>query len=121
MEGAYRAGVVDKTTMREFDAMCLTAVEELPYRFGAVREVGEEAAATLDVQDLLPIGHWVTPENESRRYDTRFYLSTMPPDQVARHDEGETTELRWLTPGDAIAQCARGDILLAAHAIAGAV
>lgn len=39
MEGAYRAGVVDKTTMREFDAMCLTAVEELrPKDIVAIRE-----------------------------------------------------------------------------------
>jgi putative transcriptional regulator len=39
MEGAYRAGVVDKTTMREFDAMCLTAVEELsPEDIAAIRQ-----------------------------------------------------------------------------------
>ncbi len=29
MEGALRAGAIDKTTMREFDAMCLTSIEEL--------------------------------------------------------------------------------------------
>lgn len=29
MRGAHRAGVIDKTTMREFDALCLSTVEEL--------------------------------------------------------------------------------------------
>jgi putative transcriptional regulator len=29
MSDAYEVGVVDKTTMREFDAMCLTKVEAL--------------------------------------------------------------------------------------------
>ena len=39
MEGVHRAGVVDKTTMREFDAMCLTTVEELsPKDIAAIRE-----------------------------------------------------------------------------------
>jgi putative transcriptional regulator len=28
-EGLQRAGALDKTTMREFDAMCLTAVQKL--------------------------------------------------------------------------------------------
>ena len=39
MEGAHRVGVVDKQTMREFDAMCLTTVEELtPKDIAAIRE-----------------------------------------------------------------------------------
>ena len=29
MHGAHKAGVVDKTTMREFDVLCLSTVEEL--------------------------------------------------------------------------------------------
>jgi putative transcriptional regulator len=38
MEGAYQAGVVDKTTMREFDAMCLTTIEEFgPEDIAAIR------------------------------------------------------------------------------------
>jgi putative transcriptional regulator len=31
-EGALRAGVINKTTMREFDAMCLTQVQEFSSR-----------------------------------------------------------------------------------------
>jgi 8-oxo-dGTP pyrophosphatase MutT (NUDIX family) len=90
----------------------LTPVEELPYRVAAVREVEEEAAVTLSVHDLVPIAHWVTPEVETRRYDTRFFLARMPDNQIARHDDGETTELVWLTPEDALEQCRGGLIML---------
>jgi putative transcriptional regulator len=37
--GLYKAGVVDKATMREFDALCLTPVEPLsPTEIRALRE-----------------------------------------------------------------------------------
>jgi putative transcriptional regulator len=32
MSDAYEVGVIDKTTMREFDAMCLTKVDDLSPR-----------------------------------------------------------------------------------------
>jgi putative transcriptional regulator len=39
IEDAHRAGAVDKTTMREFDAMCLTTVEDLsPKDIVAIRK-----------------------------------------------------------------------------------
>lgn len=90
----------------------LTLAQELAFRVAAVREMEEEAAVRLTLDDLLPIAHWVTPEVETRRYDTRFYLAEMPSGQIARHDGGETTELEWLPPGDAIDRCLRGLIML---------
>lgn len=90
----------------------LTPEAELPYRVAAAREVREEANVTIDIDDLIPFAHWVTPQIETRRYDTRFFLARMPEGQTARHDEGEMTELEWLAPADAIARCASGDILL---------
>lgn len=39
MRGAHKVGIIDKTTMREFDALCLTTVEELsPNEIRALRE-----------------------------------------------------------------------------------
>lgn len=90
----------------------LSAEEELPYRAAAVREMQEEASVSLHETDLLPLAHWVTPEMESRRYDTRFFLASMPGGQTARHDEGETTELAWLTPEEALERCRSGAIKL---------
>lgn len=61
---------------------------------------------------VMPFAHWVTPEIETRRYDTRFLLARVPEGLHASHDAGETTALEWLTPGDAVARCARGEIML---------
>jgi 8-oxo-dGTP pyrophosphatase MutT (NUDIX family) len=61
---------------------------------------------------LIPIAHWVTPEVESRRYDTRFFLAEMPEGQSPQHDAGETTELLWVSPAEAIERARRGEIKL---------
>lgn len=90
----------------------LTAAEEAAYRMAAVRELEEEANVYLTVDDLCPFAHWVTPEIETRRYDTRFFLARMPKDQQAKHDEGETTALDWLSPREAIARFERRELLL---------
>jgi 8-oxo-dGTP pyrophosphatase MutT (NUDIX family) len=56
-----------------------------------VRELEEEANVRITIDDLQPFAHWVTPEIEIRRYDTRFFLARMPDGQVAKHDDSETT------------------------------
>ena len=61
---------------------------------------------------VMPFAHWVTPEIEIRRYDTRFLVARMPECQEASHDAGETTALDWLTPAEAIARGVRGQITL---------
>ena len=86
--------------------------EAAAYRLAAVRELQEEAGVQVDPSELVLIAHWVTPEVEPRRYDTRFFLARMPDNQAARHDESETTELAWMTPREAIERCERGLILL---------
>ena len=61
---------------------------------GRARAAGRSRGLGRSLDDLIPIAHWVTPEIEIRRYDTRFFLTMLPPGQEARHDEGETTETR---------------------------
>jgi 8-oxo-dGTP pyrophosphatase MutT (NUDIX family) len=90
----------------------LTPAEEAAFRRAAVRELQEEAGVAITVDDLYPYAHWVTPEVETRRYDTRFFLARMPQGQIARHDEGETTALDWLSPREAIARFERRELLL---------
>jgi 8-oxo-dGTP pyrophosphatase MutT (NUDIX family) len=90
----------------------LSAVEEAQYRAAAARELLEEADVRIDPADLVPLAHWVTPEIEIRRFDTRFFLVRMPPGQEAHHDEGETTALQWLGPADAIQAARDGTIML---------
>jgi 8-oxo-dGTP pyrophosphatase MutT (NUDIX family) len=61
---------------------------------------------------LIPYSHWITPEIEPRRFDTRFFLARLPEGQVALHDRMELTESRWMTPAFALAEHAAGRIVL---------
>ena len=66
-----------------------------------------ENGARLDTDALAPWSRWITPRRPSvmnKRFDTRFFLAAVPPLQEARHDDFETTEVRWLTPRAALRQ-----------------
>jgi 8-oxo-dGTP pyrophosphatase MutT (NUDIX family) len=52
--------------------------------------------------DLLYVAHWITPEPEPRRYDTRFFLARVGPDAVCTPHEAEMTESVWLTARGAV-------------------
>ncbi len=53
--------------------------------------------------DLLSAwAHWITPEFEPRRYDTRFFLAAMPAGQRTRDVSGEADHVAWLAPRDAL-------------------
>lgn len=121
MAGSYvfPGGRVDETDRPQPGAKLPAAVfsdlsdeEEATFRIAGVRELQEEANVRLTVDDLHPYAHWVTPEIEIRRYDTRFFLARMPANQVAKHDEGETTALEWLSPREAIERFQDRDLLL---------
>ncbi len=86
--------------------------EEAAYRMAAVRELQEEANVYITVNDLQPFAHWVTPEVETRRFDTRFFLARMPEGQQAVHDDGEMTALEWMSPREAITRFERRELLL---------
>ncbi len=61
--------------------------------------------------DLLrPWAHWVTPEIEPRRYDTRFFVAAMPTGQRTRHVGGEADAVAWLSPGEALDAAASGAV-----------
>ena len=52
--------------------------------------------------DLLATwAHWITPEFEPRRYDTRFFLAVMPSGQHTRDVSGEADTVAWMPPAAA--------------------
>jgi 8-oxo-dGTP pyrophosphatase MutT (NUDIX family) len=54
--------------------------------------------------DLLVYwAHWVTPEFEPRRYDTRFFVAVLPEGQRTRDVSTESDRVAWMRPGDAVA------------------
>lgn len=79
----------------------------------AILETLEELGLALDLGALEPLSRWLTPEAESRRYDTRFFLVRAPEGQLGAHDEYETMSSFWATPADVIARAERGEVFLA--------
>ncbi|MFL9670373.1 NUDIX domain-containing protein [Variovorax sp. AB1(2024)] len=61
----------------------------------------------LAVDRLAYFTHWLTPPGMPRRFDTRFFLASMPDGQTVRPDGRETVEHLWLQPADAVSP-ARG-------------
>jgi 8-oxo-dGTP pyrophosphatase MutT (NUDIX family) len=69
--------------------------------------------------DLLrPWAHWITPELEPRRYDTRFFVAALPPGQATRHVGGEADETFWITPPEAVARFERDELAMMPPTIA---
>ena len=66
----------------------------------------------LAISELYRWSHWVTPERMRRRFDTRFFLATMPIDQVCQPDTRETTHGIWISPQEGLAGNLSGDIPL---------
>jgi 8-oxo-dGTP pyrophosphatase MutT (NUDIX family) len=81
-----------------------------PVRSCAVRETAEETGVDLVKGDLHPWAHWITPEIEPRRYDTRFFVAKLPADQEASDISGETDHAEWSTPDEALAAEHTGQI-----------
>jgi 8-oxo-dGTP pyrophosphatase MutT (NUDIX family) len=79
----------------------------------AVRELCEEAAIVLpDSGALVEFSRWITPEQVTVRFDTRFYLAELPDGQEPRVDGQECVDLAWLSPAAALAAHERGEIAL---------
>jgi 8-oxo-dGTP pyrophosphatase MutT (NUDIX family) len=69
-----------------------------------IEECGFELASDL----LVPYAHWITPIDVPKRFDTRFFLAPVPPEQRPTADERETQGLAWLTPRAALAAADAG-------------
>ena len=73
-----------------------------PFRADMSHEPGSFASLLIDHH--LAIGaarplrwsRWITPSAAPKRFDTRFFVAAMPPDQPVRCDSVEATELLWL-------------------------
>lgn len=61
----------------------------------------------LQTRAVLPWSRWITPKMPSiasKRFDTRFFVAALPNDQIASHDNIETTQSIWLPPRLALEQ-----------------
>ena len=72
----------------------------------------EREGLRVALDALVPFAHWVTPPVDTRRFDTRFFVTRVPADQTPAHDEKETTASVWITARDAIGRCRDDEIVL---------
>jgi 8-oxo-dGTP pyrophosphatase MutT (NUDIX family) len=77
-----------------------------------LRAVIEREHLRLALDALVLFAHWVTPPVDTRQFDTRFFMTRVPPHQTPAHDDTETTHSLWARPTDAIAQSIKGEIVL---------
>jgi 8-oxo-dGTP pyrophosphatase MutT (NUDIX family) len=77
-----------------------------------LRMLVEREHLRLALDALTLFAHWVTPPIDTRQFDTRFFMTRVPPHQTPAHDDTETTHSAWVRPADAIAQAEAGDIVL---------
>jgi 8-oxo-dGTP pyrophosphatase MutT (NUDIX family) len=79
----------------------------------------EAEGLVLDLSGVHYVSHWITPPGATaRRFDTRFFVAEVPPDQVASHDAAETVESLWTAPAEALRRGAAGEIHMVIPTIA---
>ncbi|MFJ3622312.1 NUDIX hydrolase [Streptomyces iakyrus] len=61
---------------------------------------------------------WITPEFESRRYDTWFFVAALPEGQRTRNASTEADRTVWIAPGEAAAGYDKGELLMMPPTIA---
>ena len=71
-----------------------------------------EERLTLATDRIVYFAHWITPEERPLRFDTRFFAAPMPEGQDAEADAREIVGVGWLSPAEAVASRARGEISL---------
>lgn len=74
--------------------------------------VCEEDDLVLATDHVWAFSHWITPEGQPRRYDTRFFLAVAPDDQQPSADLTETVAHLWIRPEQALERHAAGDMPL---------
>ena len=67
---------------------------------------------TLATDRLSYFAHWITPEENPIRFDTRFFAAVAPVGQEAVADGHEIVAVRWLTPDEALQAMGRKEISL---------
>jgi 8-oxo-dGTP pyrophosphatase MutT (NUDIX family) len=69
----------------------------------------ESEGLRCNLSRMIYFFHRVTPDFYPMRFDTRFYLATLPLHQVALQRSEEVTESLWISPEDALARGDRDD------------
>jgi 8-oxo-dGTP pyrophosphatase MutT (NUDIX family) len=69
-----------------------------------------EAGLVLRADLLRPWANWVTPVEEQRRFDTRFFLARVPSGQVPDGATSEAADTRWGRPAETLDEWKAGKV-----------
>jgi 8-oxo-dGTP pyrophosphatase MutT (NUDIX family) len=106
LAGSDAGSVVADTTGEDWEADRLALIDR-SLSFAALLDRRE---LVLRADLLRPWAHWITPEVEPRRYDTRFFVAALPDGQRTRDVGGEADLVTWERPADALAAADRGEL-----------
>lgn len=56
----------------------------------------------IDFSNVHYFSHWITPEHAPARFNTRFFLASLPNEQDASHHRSETSDGSWVSPAQAL-------------------
>jgi 8-oxo-dGTP pyrophosphatase MutT (NUDIX family) len=124
---AEALGLVAAAIRETFEETGILLAREHGAAACAVRESGEARAALLEgratlrevaagegvhlaTAELLYLAHWITPEPEPRRYDTRFFLARVPEDAECTPHRAELVDAAWMRPAEAVGRFAAGEM-----------
>ena len=97
LAGPTQDSVVDDTAGEKWESDRQALVD----RSLAFTDFLDQRELVLRADLLAPLAHWVTPEFEPRRYDTRFFVAMLPAGQRTRDVSGEADAVRWMRPAEA--------------------
>jgi 8-oxo-dGTP pyrophosphatase MutT (NUDIX family) len=104
---AYRAGGEPLAA----DVLALHRAS-LQQRATSLARIVEMENLILATDRLAYFAHWITPEALPKRFDTFFFLASLPNTQLASYDRLETTAGVWITPRRALEGHARHEFPL---------
>ena len=92
LAGPSTGSVVGDTTSEEWERDRRALLD----RSQSVSGLLERRGLVLRSDLLAPFAHWITPEFEPRRFDTRFFAAALPAGQRARDISGEADHATWV-------------------------
>ena len=66
----------------------------------------------IALERLIYISHWITPDVETKRYTTRFFLTSLNEEVSMTHDDLEGTDSKWIGINEALEAHKAGRISL---------
>ncbi|WP_030942380.1 NUDIX hydrolase [Streptomyces sp. NRRL S-646] len=114
LAGPSADSVVGDTTGEDWEAD-RAAVAAREYSFA---EFLDRRGLVLRSDLLGAWTRWITPEFESRRYDTWFFVAALPHGQRTRNASTEADRTVWIRPGDAAASYDKGELTMMPPTIA---